>query len=179
MNEDELLSWKSFTYEAIQTFVSKWYKRTLLYHGHCATLAGHPRTRMMYHVFRRRYYWLYMASAVHEFVFKCDSCRRHRSTQKHQRKLQLFLPSELLEFVVIDILPPLTKTKQKNRFIIVMTDSCSKLTRAISIAMTTAPRVAMVVFGNRIMPYVTPNTIVTDNGLQFVSEFFVALCVGK
>lgn len=62
---------------------------------------------------------------------KCESCCKHRSFQKHQWWMQLFPPKGATEFLAIDILRPLTKTNQRNRYVVVMKDRFSKLTTAI------------------------------------------------
>lgn len=117
-----------------------------------------------------------MASGVHELLFKCESCRRHRASQKHQRRLRLFPASRPLEFVALNSLGPLAKRKQENRYVFVMKDLYSKLTRAIPIPKTTAAQVDMVVFEYRLMPYGILNTIMTDHGLQFAAKFLAVLC---
>lgn len=144
-NEGKLLCRRAFTEGAIHFTVSELYRRIFLYHRRCPTLAGHPGIRRIYDVLRKAYYWLHKASNVQEFVFKCGPCRRHRPLRKHQRWLQLLPQSVPLEFIAIAILGPLIKTKQGNRFVIVMTNSYSKLTWFISIPKTTKPFVAMVV----------------------------------
>lgn len=170
VNGDTLL-WRKVPIDGtIQIFVPECYKRTLLYHRLYLTLVGHPRTRWMYDVLRRSFNWPHMASGVHKLVFKCEWCRRHRRTQKHQRWLQLFSPCTSLEFIAVDILEPLTTKKPENRFTSIMKDRYSKSTRAIPVPKTAALLVAMTVLENWSMPYSKPNTIVTDSGLQFVSK---------
>lgn len=146
--EDGLLCKKALTDEAIQTVVPECYKRTILFHGLCSTFAGHPETRKMYAVRRRTYYWLFMASNVHEFLFKWELCRQHRPSQKYRRRLLLFPPRNAIEFAAFNILGPLEKAKEGNRFIVLMTDRCSKLTRAIPVPKITASHTAVVFLEN-------------------------------
>lgn len=108
VNKDGLSYRKTPTNRAIQIGVCKWYRKTLLYHRHCPTLAGHPGTRGMYNVFKVTYYWSHMASKLHQFGFRCETWRQHRPSKKQQRWLRLFPPSEPLVFVAINILGPLT-----------------------------------------------------------------------
>lgn len=56
VNGDGLLRRKSLANEAIQIIVLECYRRTLLHHRYCPTLAGHPRKRKMYVVLRKTYY---------------------------------------------------------------------------------------------------------------------------
>lgn len=87
VNEDGLLCRKSPTIEKLQIVVPERYKRTLVCHGRWPTPARHPGTRNMNDVLRRTNYWTHIASDLHEFMFKCESCRQHRSAQMHQRWL--------------------------------------------------------------------------------------------
>lgn len=57
-----------------------------------------------------------------------------------------------------------------------MTNEYSELTPAVPVQKITAPHVALVVLERCIIPYGIPNTIMTGNGPQFVSNFFAALC---
>jgi hypothetical protein len=57
-------------------------------------------------------------------------------------KMQLLTAHEPLEFVAIDILGPLTKTAHGNRFLLVISDRFSKLTRTTPMRTTTALAVA-------------------------------------
>jgi len=60
--------------------------------------------------------------------------------------------------------------------VIVITDRYSKLTRAIPVASITAPHVASIFVDHWVIPYGIPEQILSDNGKQFVSKFFAALC---
>lgn len=47
MNEDGLLCGKALTGGVLQNIDLDLYTRTILYHGHCPTLTGHPETKRM------------------------------------------------------------------------------------------------------------------------------------
>lgn len=67
------------------------------------------------------------------------------------------------------------RTWQGNRFIFVVTDRLTKLTRAVTVAKVTVPHVAAMSLENLITPIGTPDIILTDNGKKFTSKFFAAL----
>lgn len=79
--------------------------------------------------------------------------------------------------MTIGVLGLLMRTKLGNRFTVVMKNRFSKLTRAISVAKITTPNVATVVLENYFIIYGAPDIILTDNGKQFTSGYFAALCV--
>lgn len=76
----------------------------------------------------------------------------------------------------IDILGLLTGTKAGNQFIVVMTDQYTKLTRAISVSRIATPEVAKVALNVWIMLYGRHYATLTDNGKQFASKLYAALC---
>lgn len=90
--------------------------------------------------------------------------------------MQLFPPSGPLEVLVKDILGVLTRTRQRNRFVVVMIGRYSKLTSAISTAIVTAPLIVTTFLENLIVPYRVPNTVWCYNGPQFVPKFFAVMC---
>lgn len=68
-------------------------------------------------------------------------------------------------------------SRKENRFIVVITDRYSKLTRAKTRARVTVPIVTAVFLEPWTVPNGILNTILADNGPQFLSTFFAALCV--
>jgi transposase InsO family protein len=92
-------------------------------------------------------------------------------------RLQLFPPSAPMEFIAMDLLGPLTLTERGNRFLLVVTDRFSELTRAYPLASTTAEVVAKVFFDGWFSAgYGIPRILLTDNGTQFVAKFFQTFC---
>lgn len=90
--------------------------------------------------------------------------------------MQLLQLSGPLEFVAINILGPLTKPRQGKCFVIVMIDRYSGRNRVISTAGVTAPVVATIFVNHWIVSHEITNAVLTDNGSQFVSKAFAALC---
>ncbi|CAN8065462.1 unnamed protein product [Agarophyton chilense] len=72
----------------------------------------------------------------------------------------------------MDIVGPLYKSSDGKRFVSVITDRFTKLTRALSLGKTTATDVATGFFSHWVHPYGMPLYLLTDNGSQFVSQFF-------
>lgn len=91
--------------------------------------------------------------------------------------MHLFRPTEPLEFVAIDILELLPRTKIGNQFVVVMTNRFSKLTEAIWTTKTTATTVATIFINDWVANYGIPSKIMTDNSPQLTSKFFQEICV--
>lgn len=101
---------------------------------------------------------------------------RTREHSHHQRHLKLFPVTTPLQFVTMDILIRLPNTTNGNPFVIVMTKSYSKLTRAVPQSKMTPSHAVLALINNRVVQYGMPSFLLTDNVPQFVSKSFNALC---
>jgi Integrase core domain len=118
-----------------------------------------------------------MASDVYEAVSNCDACAKNRIIEKAKTNpLKLFPAEGPLEFVAMDILGPLPRTKHGNRFLLVITDRYSKVTKTIPLRLITALSAARAFLYHWVYAYGAPLSILTDNGPQFTAKFFQAVC---
>jgi len=90
--------------------------------------------------------------------------------------MRLFPANGPLEFVAIDILGPLLRTARGNKFLLVISDRYTKLTRTVPMTRITASAVAKAFAVHWAFTYGPPALLVSDNGKQFASRVFVHLC---
>ena len=90
--------------------------------------------------------------------------------------MKLFPATKPLEFVAIDILGPLTRSRNGYRLLVVITDRFSKLTRTVPLRSVTALLVAMAFCDNWAYPYGPPAYLLSDSGGQFASKYFQSIC---
>jgi hypothetical protein len=76
----------------------------------------------------------------------------------------------------MDILGPLPKTEHGNRFLLVISDRFSKLTRTVPLRTITALGVAKAFCNAWVFPYGPLRYLLTDNGTQFNGKVFLAVC---
>ncbi|VDI82433.1 Hypothetical predicted protein [Mytilus galloprovincialis] len=81
-----------------------------------------------------------------------------------------------MERIAIDILGPLPKTRQGNRYCLVLTDCFSKWTDAYGIPDQEAATVAKIFVNEFVCKFGTPLQIHTDQGANFESKIFKGMC---
>ena len=162
---------------ALQRVVPHSLRARVLYSAHYPRLAGHPGGTRMYMTLRRDFYWPHMGSDAIAVARDCRACAQVRGTANtYQKYLKIFPAAGPLEFVAMDLLGPLPKTKSGHTYVLVITDRFTKLTRAVPLGSTKAPAVAQAFLENWVYVYGAPNFLLTDNGPQFVAKFFEAVC---
>jgi transposase InsO family protein len=76
----------------------------------------------------------------------------------------------------MDILGPLPKTERGNRFLLVISDRFSKLTRTVPLRTITSLVVAKAFCDTWVFYYGPPRYLLTGNGTQFNAKLFLAVC---
>ena len=160
-----------------QIVVPQSLRARLLHASHYARMAGHPGGRKLYYKLRRHFYWPAMALDAYNTVRQCATCARNRiKLRKHSSTLKLFPAKAPLEFIAIDLLGELIKTPRGNRYLLVMTDRYSKLTRVVPLRNIKSDTVAKAFVNHWVLAYGPPTYVLTDNGGQFAGKFFADVC---
>ena len=162
---------------AVQKVLPECLRARALYLAHYPLLAGHARGAKMYDTMRVHYYWPYMATDIFQTARDCRECAQARGTRyKNQKLMKTFKATQPLDFVALDLLGPLIKTKTGCTDILVITDRFSKMARVVPLKSTKAPYVADAFIEHWVIPYGLPRKLLSDNGPQFVGKFFQAMC---
>jgi hypothetical protein len=73
-----------------------------------------------------------MVADVYQYVKQCHECTKENSDLfKRHKALRLFPAAGPLDFVAIDLLGPLTRTKAGHQYLLAISDRFSKLVRTI------------------------------------------------
>lgn len=86
--------------------------------------------------------------------------------------MKLFPPTQSLHSKSIDILGPLLRTPRGNRFLLMIMDHVTKLTRTVPLCRITATSVAQAFVIHWDFVYGPPATVLSENGGQFVPTPF-------
>src|SRR3954468_14082693 len=112
---------------------------------HDTSIAGHQGVERTYESIHRHYYWPRMSVDVGKYVRTCDSCQRIKPDL--QMKAGLLQPLPILErkweWVSMDFITHLPRTKKGNDAIVVFVDMMLKMAHFAMLKTTaTAPEVA-------------------------------------
>ena len=115
----------------------------ILHLAHAPQYDAHPVDTKLYRTLRRHFYWPSLSVDALMTVRNFVSCARNRiKLQRKSKALRLFPANGPLEYVSIDILGPLVRTRRGNRFLLVISDRYTKLTRTVPLARITSGVVA-------------------------------------
>jgi len=95
--------------------------------------------------------------------------------RRHTTPLTLFQATEPLTELSVDIFGPIPASKKGNRFILVITNRFAKLTKCVALRQITAMSVASAIIDAWVTAYGPPDRILSDQGPQFMSNFFIAV----
>jgi len=143
---------------------------------HHATVAAHPCMNRMYYTMRKAYYWPSMVTDIHTTITKGTTCAQNRlDLRRHTTPLTLFPATEPLTELSVDIFGPIPASKRGNRFILDITDRFAKLTKCVALRRITAMSVTSAIMDAWASAYGPPDRILSDQGPQFMSNFFIAV----
>ena len=174
-NEDSILCRRSPYGD--QIVVPHNLKQKVLHIYHYSRLAAHPGGRKMYHSIRRSMYWPSLAIDCYATVKKCPTSAKNRlKLRRNVSTLKLFPAQAPLESVAIDIFGELMKTKRGNKYLLVITDRFSKLTKTVPLSGVSASDVAKAFVYEWALVYGPPKELLSDNGTCFTARFFQDVC---
>ena len=145
--------------------------------AHYHKLSAHPGGRKLYQKLRMHFYWPSMAVDAYGVVRNCVTCARNRiKLRKYASALKLFPARAPLEQVAIDLLGELIQTPRGNRFLLVITDRYTKLTKVVPLKRITSETVSQAFVQHWVLNYGSPSYVLSDNGPQFTGRFFRETC---
>ena len=112
-----------------------------------------------------------------EYGQKCEQCQKH-APLIHQPAGSLNLVSSLWPFAqwLLDIVGPFPRATGNRKFVLVVVDYFTKWAKAKSLANIRDVDVKKFVWRNIVTRFGVPESLVSDNGLQFDSKAFRKFC---
>ncbi|XP_018576375.1 uncharacterized protein K02A2.6-like [Anoplophora glabripennis] len=142
--------------------------------------AGHPGRDETIRSIGLLYYWPSMRRQVKTHERYCLLCAASKRGGAWQEKAPLKPrpPQRPWQVVSVDIMGPYSQTKKKNRFLIVLTDICSKWVEALPVPKV-RPRILIDFMENICQQWGYPERVISDNGSTFKSGVWTRYLQGK
>ena len=160
-----------------QIVVPEKLKDVVLESLHNAVTAGHLGVRRTLAGVRARFFWPQMRQSVERWCEKCDVCAARKfSTKTRKGPMQKYQMGMPMERVSLDLSGPWPVSKNGNRYILVATDHFTKWSEAWAIPDQEAQTVAKTFVTQFVTRFGAPMMIHTDQGRNFESKLFKAMC---
>ncbi|GFV68152.1 transposon Tf2-11 polyprotein [Trichonephila clavipes] len=166
----------STTLGELRVYIPKSLREAIMQEFHDLLLADHLGKRKTYLKLRDTCYFPYMRkyTSIFEYVSTCDRCQKfnHKNALPAGRLIPIVsnYPNEI---VTLDLLGPYPASRpERYRFLLVIIDHFTKWSELIRLRKASAQATANALFENYISRYGAPISLISDNGLQFISEVF-------
>lgn len=145
--------------------------------AHEPPLAAHPGIKKTLEKLQRNFFWPKMTVQVTEFVQACNVCKETKAPNATLRppmgeRVTVDRPWQRL---YIDFLGPYPRSKKGNAFIFIVLDQFSKFVLLKPMRKATAVEVIKYLETEVFHVFGVPESIWSDNGVQFIAKEFQAL----
>lgn len=152
--------------------------RELVQQAHDPPTSAHCGIAKTLAKLRRFYYWPKMAVDVQRHIGACIVCKETKAPNVALRPFmgEQFTTERPFEQLYIDLLGPYPRSKSGNVFILIVLDHFSKFVLLKPLRNATASLIVKFLESEVLHLFGVPNSILSDNGKQFVSRIMNDLC---
>lgn len=142
--------------------------------SHDIPSAGHMGIKRTIQKCLSRYYWPGLGLDVQKYVISCETCNTAKQSCSKRAGLmgKQKIVTKPFQMVSMDLIGPLPRSTKQNAHLLVITDRFTKYTSLFAIRQATASKVVDLVESRWFSIFGVPETIVMDNGKQFVGKEF-------
>src|SRR5881398_1295404 len=148
---------------------------SVMFMTHNHETGAHFGVEATYNKIAERYYWKGMYKDIKRYIKYCDTCQR-RGQKGGKGNLYPIKVGEPFERIGIDFVGPLERTKEGNKYILVVTDYLTKWPEARAMKEATAKNVVEFIYKEIICRHGCPRVILSDRGTHFRNEIVDGLC---
>lgn len=141
----------------------------ILQENHTTSLSGHSGFSKTLRRIQEFYKWPKMKQDIRKFIKKCKQCNENK-INRHPIKCPMQITTTTkkpFQKIFMDIVGPLPLTEDGNKFIFTLQDDLTKYFYAYAIPNHEAQTIK---FTNFILSFGIPESIVSDNGSEFLSN---------
>lgn len=152
-------------------------KLDIIKEAHNSLVGGHQGVYRTFTAIHGKVRWRNMLNDVAKFIRNCSSCKKNKSGIKTKVPMAITSTSfRPFEKVFVDVVGLLPLSMNGNKYILTLQDDLSKYTMAAPMVNQEASTVAQTFFNNFISIIGIPESILTDQGTNFMSKMFAELC---
>jgi len=152
-------------------------KQQILREYHDTPLGGHQGVTRTLNRIRLIHNWTGITKDVEEYIAKCEFCQKNKLSRKTKMPLILTDTSgKPFHKCALDIVGPLNITTSGNKYLLTFQNDLTKFSKAIPIPNQEATTVAREFVTKIICEHGIPETVLTDQGTNFLSEVFKNVC---
>jgi hypothetical protein len=148
---------------------------SVIFMTHNHPTGGHLAKDATYNKISTRFWWKGMYKDIENHIKTCDSCQR-RGNKGGTGYLNPIKVGKPFERIGIDFVGPLKKTKNGNKYILVVTDYLTKWPEAEPMNEATAENVIRFIYERIICRHGCPKIILSDRGTHFRNKIVDGLC---
>lgn len=153
-------------------------KTQIITEFHCGLLGGHQGVSRTVKRIKQHHTWKNLKADVIEFISKCKSCQINKSSN-HTVKQPMVITTTArtaMEKIFMDIVGPISTSYRGNSYILTIQDDLTKYSLAIPIPQHDAKTIAKEFVEKFVCSYGAPQSLVTDQGADFMGKVFSACC---
>lgn len=152
-------------------------KKFIMNDYHLLPTSGHAGIRRMINNIKRRFYWPGIENDVKSYVRKCEKCQKMKYSRYIKEPMVITTTaSYALEKVFLDVVGPLDRDIENNKYILTVQCELSKFVEAYPLRNKETVSIAKSFVNNFILRFGIPKIIATDRGTEFISETMEEVC---
>ncbi|MGL4849428.1 MAG: reverse transcriptase domain-containing protein, partial [Clostridium sp.] len=140
-------------------------------HSEC----GHGGTVPTYILVLRTHRWRGMYADIHDWIKRCEVCCRFNKKRERYPLQRISLDGPFSR-VGIDVVGPLPKSENGNRFLVVATDFLTRWCEARAIKNKSAKSIALFIIEEIFCRHGPPSQLLSDQGLEFLNKTVQQVC---
>lgn len=146
----------------------------LIENAHCPPNVAHGGFHKTLRRLREYFFWPNMSTQVRNFVQNCKVCKEAKPANSTLRPPmgKESIIERPFQRIYVDFLGPYPRSKRGNSYIFIVLDHLSKFVLLKAMSKANTKNVVKFLIAEVFHKFGTPETIVSDNGQQFVSKEF-------
>lgn len=144
---------------------------------HDSPVGGHQGFQRTYSRISCRFQWKGMRRQIKSFIKACEICQKNKFSRNHKMPLQITTTAKRpFERIALDVVGPLPETADGYKYLLTFQDDLTKFVGAIPIVNQEADTIAREFVKHIVLTFGIPDSILTDQGTNFLSDLFKNIC---